>query len=317
MTETNNSENEKKEKYLSCHDLENGIILFSGGIRHCCGLNKNGEPQELIPYESDMEQTIQNVIEQKKQVIERNIQGKKTFCTSCKNLREGYWNTQKKIRQINLSLDHICNLKCQYCNKWDEVYVCQNSIDIPSLMEQFEKSKMVELKYPILYSSGEISIQPRINTILNSIGKYDVCFFSNATKYREEIHDKIKEKYSCLVVSLDCGSRETYKTIKGVDLFDLVCKNIEKYCSDGGKVILKYIVMENNISSKDFKGFLELCLKNNIKTILISRDFNSAGTNIKLKAASVQLIYQAMGKNICCYTDGIYNVFERDFGLMY
>lgn len=308
---------DKKEKYISCHDLENGIILFSDGVKHCCGLNSNGIPQEIIPYEDSIEQTVQTIIAKKKQIIQDNIHGKKTFCTDCKSLKKGYWPIQKQIRQINLSLDYLCNLKCRYCSKWETKYICKNRLHIPDLMRQLKNCSSVNLMYPVLYSSGEITIQPEIKSILASLEEYDVCIFSNATKYQQDVASKIKKTANCLVVSLDCGTRATYRRIKGVDLFDIVCQNIEKYCINGGNVIPKYILMEDNIGQDDLNGFIELCVKNSIANIIISRDFNSRDVDKKLKKAAAQLAYKAIKENICFFTDGIYDIYTHVFNVNY
>jgi len=311
--------NYEKEKYVSCHDLEYGILLFSNGIKHCCDLNDNGISQNIIPYENnnDIEKTIRKVIEQKKQVIQNNINGKKTFCTHCKHLKEGYWSKQKKIKQINLSLDCICNLKCQYCDKWELQYIQRNKLDIPNLMRRLETCPSVDLIYPVLYSSGEISIQPNMNEILDSLNDYDVCFFSNATKYNFRLLEKIKKKANCLLVSIDCGTSETYKKLKGVNLFNMVCRNIEKYSLNGGNVILKYIITEENTNQDDLDGFMELCVKNKIESILISRDFCTKEINDKLKSAAVKLAYKANKNRIRYYIDGVYNIYSDSFHINY
>ncbi len=307
----------KKKKYISCHDLENAIILLSDGVKHCCALNPNGISQEIIPYEDSIEQTIQTIIERKKHIIQDNIHGKKTFCTGCKLLKEGHWSVQKRIRQINLSLDYLCNLKCRYCIKWETQYIRRNRLDIPDLMQQLKACQAVDLMYPVLYSSGEITIQPKIKPILDSLEEYDVCIFSNATKYQQDIANKIKKTANCLVVSLDCGTKETYKRIKGVDFFDTVCRNIEKYCMNGGNVILKYILMEDNIGQDDLNGFIELCMKNRIANILMSRDFNSEEINKKLKSVAAKLAYKAIKENIHVFTHGIYDIYTHAFNVNY
>lgn len=313
------SDKEEKIKYVSCHDLEYGILLFSDGIKHCCNRNSYGTIQDIILYENDhnITNTIQKVIEQKKQIIQDNIDGKETICTNCKYLKEGLWLKEKKVRQINLSLDYLCNLRCKYCDKWEMKYVKQNEFDVINLMKCLENSPLVDITYPVLYSSGEISIQPNINEILEALKNYDVCYFSNATKYNSRLAEKIETKANCLVVSLDCGTSETYKKIKGIDFYDTVCRNIEKYSLHGGNVILKYIVMEENTNQEDLDGFIELCVKNRIKSIIISKDFNDKKIDNKIKNAAAKLAYKAYQEKIRYYFDGIYDIYSNQFNVNY
>lgn len=320
MNENNNTElfknnSERKEKYRSCHDLENGIILFSDGVKHCCGLNKLGEKQKLISYGENMESTIREVLEQKKSIIQDNLCGKKTMCTSCNRLQEGEWFHEKKIRQVNFSLDYVCNLKCQYCDKWKKNYTNKKQRDIPKIMKELEECEQVEMLYPILYSSGEISILNKRNEILKSLNKYNTCIFSNATKYQNAILEKLLNSFSCLVVSLDCGTRETYKKIKGVDLFEVVCNNIKMYSEKGAQVVLKYIVMENNINKEDSDGFFQICQESRIDNVIISKDFYQKENIEELKKTTIKLIHSALRRDINVYIDGVYDIFEKIYNM--
>ena len=107
---------ENKEKYKSCPFLEFGLHIASDGIRHCCYISENFIDQPYIPYDEneDFDDYILRFINQKKQIIEDNKNGIKTLCTNCPNLREGYWETDKKIKLIHFALDHSCNIKCKY-----------------------------------------------------------------------------------------------------------------------------------------------------------------------------------------------------------
>lgn len=310
-------ERPKKEKYLSCHDLENGVIFFSDGVKHCCGLNKLGKEQNMIDYKQDMNLTIEEVIRQKEKIIRDNKCGKQTMCTFCDRLREGYWNVDKKVRQINFSLDYACNLRCQYCDKWKSAYTNKNQRFISEMMSELKKCELVDIWFPILYSSGELSILKNRKRILDSMQDYNMCIFSNATKYQDEIMEKLSNSSSCIVISLDCGTRETYKIIKGVDLFENVCNNINRYCKNNIKVVLKYIIMENNISKDDFEGFFNICEQNNVKDIIISKDFYQEESFRNLKKASLSFMRDAVRRKINVYIDGVYDIFEKTYGIKF
>lgn len=304
---------DEKELYCSCHDLENGMILFSDGVKHCCGLNELGEDQTLIEYENSLEKTVEKLIEEKKKIIRDNCLGKKTMCTGCSRLVKGNWDKEKKIRQLNFSLDYICNLKCQYCEKWSKKYTALEKKNIDKMMDELNGSSNVDIRFPILFSSGEISILPNRADILKALSSYNVCFFSNATKYQDDINEKITKTNSCIVVSLDCGTRETYKRIKGVDLFETVCHNIKLYSANSEHVILKYIVTEENLNQEDIEGFLNICSQCNIHRIIISRDFYKPDSSEDIKSAVIRIVYQALKMNLKVYTDGVYEACNNMF----
>lgn len=236
---------------------------------------------------------------------------KKTICTSCNRLQEGEWFREKKIRQVNFSLDYACNLKCKYCDKWEKKYTNKKQREISEIMKELEKCEQVKIMYPILYSSGEISILSKRDDILESLNKYDICIFSNATKYQDAILEKLLNSFSCLVVSLDCGTRETYKKIKGADLFETVCNNIKMYSEKGAQVVLKYIIMENNNNKDDLDGFFQVCQESGIDNVIISKDFYQKEDIEVLKKTTIKFIHSALRKNINVYVDGVYDILKK------
>ncbi|WP_270564199.1 radical SAM protein [Clostridium beijerinckii] len=302
--------NEMKEKYISCDYLENGLVAFTDGIYHCCGDQDTTNYADLpiIPYDNnlfeDVDTFVLNFLEQKKQIINDINSGKNTFCTGCRYLREDYWHKTKKIRLLDYSLDDKCNLRCTYCYKKENGYKHKSVIDVNKMITGFKTCHLVSDQAQVIYACGEVSIQPKADEIISNLQDYEVAFLSNATKYNAKLHDIIKKHSSSIVISLDSGTRETYKRIKGVDLFDKVCENIKKYSSDGGNVILKYIIMEENSNKADLDGFIDICKKSNVKNIRISRNWFEAEIKNNIKTAAMQLAYKAKRNNIACYNDG-------------
>ncbi|MFR2755401.1 MAG: radical SAM protein [Eisenbergiella massiliensis] len=305
--------NEVREKYFSCDYLESGFCAFSDGVKCCCGEDvADFDKLPVLPYDNELFSNpdiyIEKFFEQKEKLIADNKLYKKTCCTNCSYLREDYWPIDRKIRILNYSLDQSCNLKCNYCYKHQENYrPSRNNIDIIKIIQAIKLSKYVDLEYPVFYASGELCIQPNANEILDNLSEYEVSIFTNATKYNQKLHDLIKKPKSCAVISLDSGTRETYEKVKGYDLFEEVCNNIKKYASDGGHIILKYIIKEENTNSVDLDGFINLCVSCGIKNIRISRDWRIGGVEEEtpeLKSASARMLYKAHKNNIKCYTNG-------------
>lgn len=306
--------NEVKEKYFSCDYLESGISVCGDGVKNCCG-NEYDEFSRLpaLPLDDQLlynvDAFLERFFELKKQIIEKNRRGEKTHCTNCPYLKYDYWAKDKVIKILNFSLDHSCNLMCDYCYKQQKDYVKpQKQIDIVELIKSLKESKYVRIDAPIYYSSGEICIQKNANDIIELLKPYEVTFYTNATRYNNNIHEIIKKPQSCAIISLDSGTPGTYARIKGVDMFGVVCENIKKYASDGGHIILKYIIKEENSNSQDINGFLALCQTLNIKNIRISRDWRMgeiAETDMAIKSASARMYYKARKYNINCFMDGI------------
>ena len=82
-------------------------------------------------------------------------------------------------------------------------------------------------------------------------------FFSNAINYSEEIADLLKKNIASLTTSVDAGSIESFKKIRGVRQYTKVLTNLKKYydCSPKNTVI-KFIFTELNSTKEEVKGFV-------------------------------------------------------------
>lgn len=305
--------NEFKEKYVSCEYLEQGMIMCSQGVLHCCGkISEDFVDTDRMKYgelfENDPDQFIQKFIDEKKQIIAGNRAGEVTKCTGCSYMKEGYWFKDKKIRYIDFSFDNTCNFRCIYCfTVRHDDYQFVTDIDEVDMIKKVLDSKHVDIQKQLIYSSGEIAIQPNVEKILDLLDKFDLSVFTNASLYNKHIHDIIKRDNCSMVISVDSGTRETFKKVKGVDLFHVVWKNIGKYAEDNGNVILKYILMEDNYDNQNLDGFIELCKEHGIKHIRISRNWHYDGDKIErgVLEASMRLMRRAKKAGLITHNDGV------------
>jgi wyosine [tRNA(Phe)-imidazoG37] synthetase (radical SAM superfamily) len=124
----------------------------------------------------------------------------------------------------------------------------------------------------VTLSLGEHTIAKNHEEILRHLGKYPLIIFSNAYVWSEPTAEALAGGNAWLRVSVDAGTRETFAKIKGVDGFDRVCDNLEKYAKHG-TLVLKYIVFpELNDDDANMHGFTKLVDRLNAKANL-SRDF--------------------------------------------
>ncbi len=84
------------------------------------------------------------------------------------------------------------------------------------------------------------------------------------------------EATTYIIVSLDCGSRKAYKTIKRVDAFDNVINSLTKYAAtekSRDAIRLKYIIIPTvNDNITEFKKFLKIAKKLGVKNLIIDID---------------------------------------------
>ncbi len=123
---------------------------------------------------------------------------------------------------------------------------------------------------------GEFSIYPHAAEIMAFFEEspYTVRMATNALVYSKEVAKVLMLPHSprsYLNISFDCGTREHYKMIKGVDGFDAFCENICRYAQTGsGRIDMKYVITADAATDEDLDGFINLIKKAPVSRVTIS-----------------------------------------------
>ena len=131
-------------------------------------------------------------------------------------------------------------------------------------------------------AEGEITVLPYRDKLLNLvIGKgWSAQINTNAILYNEKVSEILKRPYSCLNVSLDCGTPKTYQRVKGLDAFHNVISNLEKYVLNGAKLTLKFFLLQGfNDNHEDIDGFIEIAKHLQVFVITLSNDLQNIAEN--------------------------------------
>jgi wyosine [tRNA(Phe)-imidazoG37] synthetase (radical SAM superfamily) len=278
---------EKTRKYISCSFLETRVIHSDNIFNFCCAdvMGKKKAPSGKIGKNN--EETLLNIINTRDKLIDDLNNPAASLsshpCVGCHELREGYWNENRNISMFCLGYNSICNMKCIYCN-------AENSINDKSKIEMKESAeraisffKYLEDSGAIMkntfieLASGEISVHPYREEILEAIEDYPVWFYTNASVYNEKIAKILENENSKIMSSVDAGTRKTFYKIKGVDIFDKVCDNLKRY-SNHGFMVLKYIFLPGiNDNEVDVNGFFNLCKQIKIKSVELTKNAYDEG----------------------------------------
>lgn len=295
--------------YLSCEHLEYNVVFFTDRIRVCCGdeIRRSNSLLPGIPIDDinlDNLDDLLSEFRQYKEQIVRNINSNKPIiCKGCKYLRKDYWEKSATFKLVNFSTDYPCNLKCSYCFQNSKDYNYKTNYDIYKLISKVLQSKFISKQTQFIYACGELGIHPKAQELIQFFEGNKVSFFTNATKYFESMHQLICKPQNSMLVSIDSGTKETYRKIKGADLFETVCENLCRYAKNNGNVILKYILTHGNTSMDDLNGFIDFCVKANIHNIRIVYDWNITVANSQMQNAAIYLLHKAKKRKINCYVD--------------
>ena len=267
------------EEYMGCEYLEMYLTVNESKFNFCC--IKNNQIPSVIGMES-AEDLISAWINQRDYLIKSIKDGKENICTGCHYIKKDTYTKEKKIRMLSFAGNTPCQLSCIYCelsnyslplNKFNKKLV--QTFDWRGLFRCLEQRELIANNAAVCISAGEFTLSPRKDEILDILEKYKIQLLTNAIIYDERIATLTARPDNSQLISIDAGTRETYKYVKGADAFDKVWANIKKYVDKGTNIILKYVLLPENCNEADITGFIQQASNAGVSTIYCSDDFRS------------------------------------------
>jgi len=252
------------EYRLGCNDLETTIKFRSKRVFVRCYWRRPG-----IDRSDDTASDIRRFNAWREQTIQAIRDGEPTPCDGCNNLKQGWYLVSRQMTSLQVSESDeysFCNFNCCYCfNKARNKNL--DPAKLPYTDEQLEVLRYVsenisEKNLELQFSTGEITVHPNRDKFLKLFHGYETLLFTNAAVYNEQIAALMELGLMTIVVSMDCGTPETFFRIKSVDCYDRVCANLNRYAATGGCVILKYIMLLGiNDNETESDGFVDLAAR--------------------------------------------------------
>jgi hypothetical protein len=88
---------------------------------------------------------------------------------------------------------------------------------------------------------------------------------TNSVKFSSAISRFLKKGLIKITTSIDSGTPEKFKEIRGRPRFFEVFENLKKYSEiDSNKITIKYILTDDNKDKNELNSFVENCLKNKL-----------------------------------------------------
>ncbi|OGX27159.1 MAG: hypothetical protein A2787_09565 [Omnitrophica WOR_2 bacterium RIFCSPHIGHO2_01_FULL_48_9] len=277
------------KKTLSCEALHGSVYFAPDMLRHCCKrFHRNGKMQgdvEIFKVSSPEDITFEKIVEHKKKLYDDINAGKETPCTGCPWLVSDHWKPieEMKIKHVSVEVHSVCNLKCTYCS---DIYYGGKlpNYDIQKIIKDFVSQGVVSKDVSLVWGGGEPGLLKNFDKvfpdIVNTLNPKSNYIFTNAIIFKDVIAEYLKNNAATIVVSVDAGTPETFKEIRGADTFEKVFHSLERYAAmEGQNVIIKYILMEGNSSKEEMLGFVENVRKHHLEkcTFQISANYKLDG----------------------------------------
>jgi wyosine [tRNA(Phe)-imidazoG37] synthetase (radical SAM superfamily) len=285
------------------------VMMFMGDELWVCN---NKVRREGLIVKSDepavSPDSLINRFNSAKKLIENRIedwsQGRITSCESCYCLQYDFWEKAipKTTSLIICSVQNkdYCNFKCTYCEQYPKPEPTDSQARFDEIMTLLEHINSVVPRAAVEFANGEPAITFSAGQTEHILGfmrenKMRFLFTSNASVYSETIASAMKRGRVNIISSLDAGTKETFARIKGVDCFDTVAGNLERYTAAGkNKVTLKYILIKGvNDNLRDITGFLDLAVKLKTKVFLSAEmDWVNRGEPVPLPGQSLEFAFE-------------------------
>ena len=261
--------------YLSCQHLEEGLVLQGNDLLHCCTNHSNNTKGFVKIGSMEDGFSIERILQSKADLIALNQTSLDTPCRGCPYLTKKDWKTNKSkytISLLTINTWYACNLRCVYCytiTQPSEVESFQAKYNPLVLIQDLVEKGFLAPDAMISWGGGEVAAYKYFEPITRLLMDYGCIqeIHTNGTIYVNLIEEGLRRGKMYVTTSVDAGTSETYRRIKGRDYFDEVWNNLNRY-AQAGAVNVKYIIYDQNNSTEDGLEFLRLSRKIGAKRIL-------------------------------------------------
>ena len=225
-----------KKTYKTCKDLEHSLYVAPNEIRSCCQRffyeGKMRGDAKLIPIRENITPTSSDLINARKKLFDEIQEDKNEDCKGCPFLTETDKKPEFTSNVSHLSIEHhsVCNLRCSYCSEtyWGGKRSKYNVVEFISYLS---KSKSLNNCDQVVWGGGEPTLDKSFEEILEEIHNHANPktyhrVFTNAVRYSDPVSKFLKKGLIKITTSIDAGTEETFKKVRGRPRFKNVFENL-------------------------------------------------------------------------------------------
>lgn len=303
--------------YKSCRFIEHGIFFklywqdqFT--LTHCCNMDgqcPSSEQLYLIKNFDGKNIDWNDIFRIKNELRENHKNGKfHPVCERCWELTEKDWDNENYINDVIFSHWTKCNSRCVYCHigNDEKQHSAEQTVSMMPIIKEMYNQNILRFDGSLRFVGGEptvaIDFEELVDFFVDNRVK-EIVIPSSGIKFSKAMEHACKDNGECKVfISIDAGSRETYKKIKRVDAYERVIENIKSYikvAQDKTYFISKYIIVKGlNDNKKEIDMWLKKCVSIGISNVGIDIEFSivHGDTSIRYKKHLLYLVDYAYKK---------------------
>lgn len=297
--------------YKTCKDLEESLYVAPNELRSCCQRffyeGKIRGDAKLLEIKNNTSPTAEDIKTAREKLFNQIQKDENEDCKGCIFLRKTKTKPILTSNISHLSIEHhsVCNLRCTYCS--DVYYAGKKSkYNVVEFISYLSKSKSLDKCDQVVWGGGEPTLDKSFELILEEIHKHAKPsiyhrVFTNSVRYNDAITNFLKKSLIKITTSVDAGTPETFQKVRGRPKFYNVFENLKKYSEiDPTKITIKYIFTEDNFDEKEIDGFVENCIKYDLRNCnyQISLNFKNSQLDFKILKSILYLFSQLFKNDI-------------------
>ena len=270
----------------ACDSLLTSVYFAPDELRACCKrYHVDGHIKGdavLLANVSQSQIDISQIIQKKNELIQQI--NSPSFdnahqCYGCPWIQD--YNVQDlkpEVSFVSIEMSSVCNMRCTYCS---ETYYGGkvSNYNIHDFMDTLIASND---ELSIVFGGGEPVINPDFESLLIKSTHNNSCsnvkVFTNSTIFSTALSKALDDGSVSITTSIDAGSRDTFKVVRGLDAFQKVFVNLQKYAqANPNLVTIKYIFCDHNNDLPNVTGFVDLVSEYGLQgcNFQISSDFKN------------------------------------------
>ena len=304
--------------YKTCKDLEDSLYVAPNEIRACCQRffhdGKIRGDAKLLDIKENKTPTSSDIKKARERLFNEIQNDENEQCKGCIFLKktEKKPNFSSKVSHLSIEHHSVCNLRCSYCS--DVYYAGKKSkYNVVEFISFLSKDKSLDNCQQVVWGGGEPTLDKSFEEILEEIHKHANPniyhrVFTNSVRFSEAIPKFLKKSLIKITTSIDAGTPETFKKVRGRPKFYNVFENLKYYSKiDPTKITIKYIFTDENYEEKEIDGFVENCKKYELERCNFQISMNYKDDHLEFKMLkSIAYLFAKLHNN------GIKKIFLDD-----
>ena len=306
-------------KKLSCHYLQKAIYFAPDELRHCCQRfyvdGKMEGDVRIFPVDNPEDVNWDRIVEAKQELVDQINAGERTGCYGCPELEYREWPevAEEQIDVISIEHHSRCNMRCTYCS---DIYYGGKvaDYDLVEFLKSLVDDDHISPDLHIAWGGGEPTMAKDFGVLLEfingTIKPKSQRFFSNAINYDERIADLMAEGRGSMVTSIDAGTIETFRKVRGVNQLEKVLRHLKQYFDQSPQnLVIKYILTDENHALEELNGFVSNIQKSGIVggNFLLSSDYKNEIIPVRQILSLVYLHFKLLetGAATCAFDEHV------------